>query len=878
MLVAHPSTGGFGAKLSSFSVVAQLAASFEHAQRETKSLMTSSSHRVSARRSTTRREERDEDAQIYQEMLNEAQPISGVDEKARPSKRRRVGEQLHDPLTADQWRSHSVGSPPDLFENNEEKLGDDLVAPQVVYNDSDESDESDANWEDVNIKAEGSLAASGQQSGDLSIVLDEKEPQGSTPSRKRRLGAVADQKARLEAHKVHLLSLLSHVHLRNHWCNSSEIQRRLSPLLSKQTLLNLRDRESESQVQRSHRLQSGLAQASQAFRSAFGIQGRGLNRPYWATDAESISAPENREEEDLPMEKADLFRAAEALEASRDVGAQLFCALLRSAGPETRLVCSLQILPLAPAARNTTANPGPTHPLDLVSAKSETEPQEEDSEDNAENLGTAGFQKSIRRSAIIGRIGRSTTSSRDLSSLKPSPRPSRQKPGRFKESAFPVFWVEAFDAAYQKWITVDPLVTHTIAKPSKIEPPASDTENTMSYVVAFEEDGSAVDVTRRYSKAYNAKTRRSRIESTKNGGKWWKRVMRLYKRAYLLDRDEIEASQLVAKEASEPMPKNVADFKDHPYYALERHLRRNEVIHPQREAGKVSVGNKALEPIFRRQDVHHVKSAHAWYRLGRDIKKGEVPLKWVQPRRKRAQTPEDVSDSEEMSGKPMFAGFQTCPYEPPPVIDGRVPRNIYGNIDIYVPSMVPAGGTHIEHSDAARAAKLLGINYADAVSGFEFKGRTGTAVVKGAVVAVEYQEAVHEVIRGFEYEREEAILSHRTNTALVMWKRLLTGLRIQERIEGYEIQGEKEAKRQETRESPENRPCPGLDTSALARDVPDNAGSPIPTENLGKDQSSGEDDIRAGGFFPEDIYGDELIDVDDDDDGGGFLPEDIDLE
>jgi xeroderma pigmentosum group C-complementing protein len=198
---------------------------------------------------------------------------------------------------------------------------------------------------------------------------------------------------------------------------------------------------------------------------------------------------------------------------------------------------------------------------------------------------------------------------------------------RIKESTYPVFWVEAFNAAVQKWVPVDPLVTNSIAKPSTLEPPASDAENIMSYVVAFEEDGTARDVTRRYVKAFNAKTRRLRIESTKGGERWWRKTMRVFSREWELDRDQVEDAELAAKEAAEEMPRNVQDFKDHPYYALERHLKRNEALHPKREVGKIGAGksmsgtpNKALEPIYRRRDAHHVRSADGWYRLGREIK------------------------------------------------------------------------------------------------------------------------------------------------------------------------------------------------------------------------------------------------------------------
>ena len=75
------------------------------------------------------------------------------------------------------------------------------------------------------------------------------------------------------------------------------------------------------------------------------------------------------------------------------------------------------------------------------------------------------------------------------------------------------------------------------------------------------------------------------------------------------------------------MPRNVQDFKNHPRYALERHLRKNQVIHPRTEIGKVAAGksssadgSKKLEPIYRRRDVHTVRSADGWYRLGRDIR------------------------------------------------------------------------------------------------------------------------------------------------------------------------------------------------------------------------------------------------------------------
>jgi len=74
--------------------------------------------------------------------------------------------------------------------------------------------------------------------------------------------------------------------------------------------------------------------------------------------------------------------------------------------------------------------------------------------------------------------------------------------------------------------------------------------------------------------------------------------------------------------------------------------------------------------------------------------------------------------------------------------------------------------------------------------GFEFRGRHGTAVLKGIVVAVEYQDAVEAVIEGFQDEQAQVEERMRSLAALKMWRRFMIGLRIKERIDGYEVEGE----------------------------------------------------------------------------------------
>lgn len=113
----------------------------------------------------------------------------------------------------------------------------------------------------------------------------------------------------------------------------------------------------------------------------------------------------------------------------------------------------------------------------------------------------------------------------------------------------------------------------------------------------------------------------------------------------------------------------------------------------------------------------------------------------------------------------------------------------------------------------------MGIDYADALTGFEFRGRHGTAILKGIVVAAEYQEAVEAVIEGFMDERLRAEEEIRTINALRKWKRFLVGLRIKERVSTYEVEGEGEEEMQEGLQNlPEDDDDDGMESEEYVDD------------------------------------------------------------
>ena len=91
----------------------------------------------------------------------------------------------------------------------------------------------------------------------------------------------------------------------------------------------------------------------------------------------------------------------------------------------------------------------------------------------------------------------------------------------------PVVWVEVFSKPFQRWITVDPIRARvSVTGNRQMEPAPSDRANKLVYVVAFEEDGYARDVTARYTKPLYSRVSRMRPPATKKGGEWWESVVR----------------------------------------------------------------------------------------------------------------------------------------------------------------------------------------------------------------------------------------------------------------------------------------------------------------------------------------------------------------
>ncbi|PWW80779.1 Rad4-domain-containing protein [Tuber magnatum] len=467
----------------------------------------------------------------------------------------------------------------------------------------------------------------------------------------------------------------------------------------------------------------------------------GLSKCWW-------DGPENfiHKGGDPPLGYREFVIVSEMRKGSRDIGAQLFCAMLRSIGVTCRLICSLQVLPFTFASQE---------PLMKIPADATTSP----------DRGIGYISKTWLQNCRQNDYG-----------------------ARRDERGWPVYWVEAWSVGKQKWIAVDPFATKTVGKPSVIEPPVQVSGNSMSYVVGFEDDGDCTDVTRRYAQAFITKTRKARVTGTPSGEAWWDKVMAILATGAHPDRQHIEQAELTNKTLHEPIPKSLKDLKGHPLYALERHLKRDESFKILRKCGTLTTGfgkNKRTEPIYRREDVIKLRSLENWIRLGREVKLEEKtkPIKYVKavrlPSTKLRNARSGIIESE-MSG--LYAESQTELCIPEPLVDGRLVKNKFGNIDLFVESMLPEGAVHLPQKNVDKAARLVGVDFAPAITDFEYRHGYAYPIATGIVVAKEYKEAIEAVHEGLVEAQDEKAARERDMRALCMWRRFVTKLRILDHV------------------------------------------------------------------------------------------------
>ncbi|XP_051010872.1 DNA repair protein complementing XP-C cells isoform X1 [Acomys russatus] len=350
-------------------------------------------------------------------------------------------------------------------------------------------------------------------------------------------------------------------------------------------------------------------------------------------------------------------------------------------------------------------------------------------------------------------------------------------------------WLEVYCKPQAKWVCVD-CVHGVVGQPVVCYKYAT---KPMTYVVGIDSDGWVRDITQRYDPVWMTATRKCRVDA-----KWWSESLRPYQSPYT-ERDKKEDLEFQAKHLDQSLPTSISTYKNHPLYALKRHLLKFQAIYPETAA---VLGYCRGEAVYSRDCVHTLHSRDTWLKQARVVRLGEVPYKvtvrclqrdvpgsksWEgemvkgfsnRARKARLSEPQ-LQDYNDLA---LYGHWQTEEYQPPVAVDGKVPRNEFGNVYLFLPSMMPIGCVQMNLPNLHRVARKLGIDCVQAITGFDFHGGYCHPVTDGYVVCEEFKDVL---LAAWEKEQdliEKKEKEKKEKRALGNWKLLVRGLLIRERL------------------------------------------------------------------------------------------------
>ncbi|XP_006876659.1 PREDICTED: DNA repair protein complementing XP-C cells [Chrysochloris asiatica] len=331
-------------------------------------------------------------------------------------------------------------------------------------------------------------------------------------------------------------------------------------------------------------------------------------------------------------------------------------------------------------------------------------------------------------------------------------------------------WLEVFCEQEEKWVCVD-CVHGIVGQPLTCYRYAT---KPVTYVVGIDGDGWVRDVTQRYDPVWMTATRKCRVDAS-----WWAETLMPYQSPFV-DRENKEELEFQAKHLDQPLPTAIGTYKNHPLYALKRHLLKYEAIYPETAS---ILGYCRGEAVYSRDCVHTLHSRDTWLKQARTVRLGEVPYKMVKGysnRARKARLAEPQLQDQNDLG--LFGRWQTEEYQPPVAVDGKVPRNEFGNVYLFLPSMMPVGCVQLNLPNLHRVARKLDIDCVQAITGFDFHGGYSHPVTDGYIICEEHKDVLLDA-----WEKEQELIEKKEKEkkekrAIGNWKLLAKGLLIRERL------------------------------------------------------------------------------------------------
>ncbi|KAG8383653.1 hypothetical protein BUALT_Bualt04G0036300 [Buddleja alternifolia] len=406
-----------------------------------------------------------------------------------------------------------------------------------------------------------------------------------------------------------------------------------------------------------------------------------------------------------------------------------------------------------------------------------------------------------------------------------------------KKVGAPLYWAEVFCSGENltgKWVHVD-VVNAIIDGEHKVEDAAAACRKSLRYVVAFAGNG-AKDVTRRYcTKWYKVASKR--INST-----WWDAVLAPLKelesgatggivnvpnaasddkkieaslvanpsQRCIMDidnscrsseefrekkaaessmrnsfgptRSSLEDMELETRALTEPLPTNQQAYRNHHLYVIERWIQKYQILYPK---GPV-LGYCSGHAVYPRTCVQTLSTKEKWLREGLQVKAGEIPAKILKRSLKRnkeeAEEDNDYADVDNEGITTLYGKWQTEPLCLPRAVNGIVPKNERGRVDVWSEKCLPPGTVHLRLPRVAPVAKRLDIDFAHAMVGFDFRNGRSFPLFEGIVVCAEFKAAILEAYAEEEEIREAEEKRRNEAQALSRWYQLLSSIVTRQRL------------------------------------------------------------------------------------------------
>ena len=287
----------------------------------------------------------------------------------------------------------------------------------------------------------------------------------------------------------------------------------------------------------------------------------------------------------------------------------------------------------------------------------------------------------------------------------------------------PSYWVEVKDG--DKIIAID-VVNGLVTEDAFVE---SKYVNPQGYVVSITPSLIILDSTPKYVEKWSEIHRKARMLNYE----FWDSFVADQPTHWVTLREHSSLMKEVM--IARGFPKSLGGFKHNLVFALEKDNLKIEAIYPK---DAPVLGTFKGHNVFSRDNVRSLKQIIVIKKEGRALKEGEVPYKMVKNKILYDRWPGD----DRWKDLPLYGDWQTEWYKAPTAQNGVVPRNEFGNVELFKPWMLPKKSVHVDLPGSYALARRLKIDAAHACTGFEFPRCRAVPVMSGVVVCEEYAETL----------------------------------------------------------------------------------------------------------------------------------------